>query len=173
MFDITSTEDITSYALRLQEIKEKMKKAGLLGLFEEALEIQEGFKNLLALSNKNKKMLIAELEGKRPVGRPRKVLLGATTATHTRVVQQAQREQEATQINQVATAIQEKDAQRGQGIAKNEASLQAQGQDTQALQTPQSTTQDTQTEQQQELGTSKSSNPKEPQKTRGRKPKKG
>ncbi|WP_267891224.1 hypothetical protein [Helicobacter bizzozeronii] len=36
MFDITSTEDITHYALRLQEIKEKMKKAGLLELFEEA-----------------------------------------------------------------------------------------------------------------------------------------
>ncbi|BDQ28141.1 MULTISPECIES: hypothetical protein [Helicobacter] len=149
MFDITSTEDITSYALRLQEIKEKMKKAGLLDLFEEALEIQEGFKHLLSLSNKNKKILTAELEGKRPVGRPRKVLLGATTATHTRVVQQEQREQEATQINQADTASQEKD------------------------------TKDTKTEQQQGLDTSKPIKPHKPQETqetkkpRGRKPKQG
>ncbi|WP_121022700.1 hypothetical protein [Helicobacter vulpis] len=166
MFDINSTEDITHYALRLQEIEDKMKQAGLLGLFEEALEIQEGFKHLLALSNKNKKMLTAEIEGKRPVGRPRKVFLVDTTATQAK---KEKREQEATQINQADTASQEKDTQRGQGIAKNEASPQAQGQDTQTLQT---TTQDTQTEQQQELGTSKPSNPKEPQKTRGRKPKK-
>ncbi|CCF81048.1 hypothetical protein HBZS_114970 [Helicobacter bizzozeronii CCUG 35545] len=55
MFDINSTEDITHYALRLQEIKEKMEQAGLLELFEEALEIQEGFEHLLALSKKNKK----------------------------------------------------------------------------------------------------------------------
>ncbi|GLH60202.1 hypothetical protein [Helicobacter ailurogastricus] len=111
MFDITSTEDITSYALRLQEIKDKMKQAGLLELFEEALEIQEGFKHLLVLSNKNKRMLTAELEGKRPVGRPRKVLLGTTTATHTRVVQKEQGEQETTRINQADTDSQEKSTQ--------------------------------------------------------------
>ncbi|BEG58228.1 hypothetical protein NHP21005_19160 (plasmid) [Helicobacter sp. NHP21005] len=79
MFDISSTEDITSYVLRLQEIKDKMKKAGLLELFEEALEIQEGFKHLLTLSNKSKRMLTAELEGKRPVGRPRKGVQGVST----------------------------------------------------------------------------------------------
>ncbi len=104
MFDINSTADITSYALRLQEIKEKMQKAGLLELFEEALEIQEGFKHLLALSNKNKKILTAELEGKRPVGRPRKNLVqGVATATQAK---REQREQEATQINQADTATQ-------------------------------------------------------------------
>ncbi|GMB95338.1 hypothetical protein [Helicobacter heilmannii] len=111
MFDINSTADITSYALRLQEIKEKMQKAGLLELFEEALEIQEGFKHLLALSNKNKKILTAELEGKRPVGRPRKNLVqGVATATQAK---REQREQEATQINQADTATQEKDTQAG------------------------------------------------------------
>ncbi|CRF47874.1 hypothetical protein HHE02_11740 [Helicobacter heilmannii] len=137
MFDINSTADITSYALRLQEIKEKMQKAGLLELFEEALEIQEGFKHLLALSNKNKKILTAELEGKRPVGRPRKNLVqGVATATQAK---REQREQEATQINQADTATQEKDTQAGQ---------------------------------QQELGTSKSSNPKEAPKTSCSKPKK-
>ncbi|WP_104740061.1 hypothetical protein [Helicobacter bizzozeronii] len=167
MFDINSTEDITHYALRLQEIKEKIKQAGLLELFEEALEIQEGFEHLLALSTKNKKMLTTELSGKRPVGRPKKVLLGATTAMQAK---KEKREQETTRINQVATATQEKDTQEGQGVAKNEASPQAQGQ------TPQSTPQNThatQTEQQQGLGTSKPSNPKVPQKTRGRKPKRG
>ncbi|WP_286348028.1 hypothetical protein [Helicobacter felistomachi] len=134
----------------MQEIKDKMQEANLLELFEEALEIQEGFKHLLALSNKNKKMLTAELMGKRPVGRPRKVAQEVATATQARVVQE-------------------------QGSAKNEASPQTQGQDTQALQTPQSTTQDTQstkTKQQQRLGTSKPSSPKEPQKANGKKPKK-
>ncbi|WP_121022708.1 hypothetical protein [Helicobacter vulpis] len=160
MFDITSTEDITSYALRLQEIKEKMKQAGLLELFEEALEIQEGFKHLLALSNKNKKMLTAEIDGKRPVGRPRKVVKEVAQATQTKG------EQEATQINQVATASQEKDTQRGQGIAKNEASPQSQGQDTQERQ-------DTQTKQQQGLDTSKPSSLKKTPKQRGRKPERG
>ncbi|CCF81049.1 hypothetical protein HBZS_114980 [Helicobacter bizzozeronii CCUG 35545] len=93
------------------------------------------------------------------------MLLGATTAIQTK---KEKRERETTQINQVATATQEKDTQEGQGGTKNEASPQAQGQDTQS--TPQNT-HDTQTEQQQGLGTSKPSNPKVPQKTRGRKPK--
>ncbi|GMB96945.1 hypothetical protein NHP22001_15360 [Helicobacter sp. NHP22-001] len=50
-----------------------------------------------------------------------------------------------------------------QWSAKNKANPQAQGQDTQGAQT----------EQQQELGTSKLSSSKEPQKARGKKPKKG
>ncbi|GMB93522.1 hypothetical protein NHP200010_12440 [Helicobacter bizzozeronii] len=101
--------------IRLQEIKEKIKQAGLLELFEEALEIQEGFEHLLALSNKNKKMLTTELSGKRPVGRPRKMLLGATTAMQAK---KEKREQETTQINQVATATQEESTQGEQGVQR-------------------------------------------------------
>ncbi|WP_104687114.1 hypothetical protein [Helicobacter felis] len=38
----------------MQEINDKMQRAGLLELFEEATEIQEDFKHILELSNKNK-----------------------------------------------------------------------------------------------------------------------
>ncbi len=41
-----------------------MQRAGLLELFEEATEIQEDFKHILELSNKNKRILTAKFAEK-------------------------------------------------------------------------------------------------------------